>query len=290
MRAVRTTKILMVIGAAMLLVGGVVGCIEDAQSLMVTNAVWLDPDNECEVEVDMTASSGSIRLEVDTLDTGTWDIGIRGSYTICPEILNLLQETREVYNLKGESNMVTLESYEVRYDWGEDLGFDLGPGSIPWELGITDRYREMITVTIPPGGRYITCVPLVPREVGERVAAAKFWEIPLNHDDPDDGRRYAPSFRTIIRFYGTTTGGREIKSNEFMFRVSVEEGWLFLEPNEAECCETQPQNLPCIPGQDSYLDCRAARGLYDSIFPPVEDVDGDGKLDSRCCPFWPTCL
>ena len=246
------------VGACILAVLAV-GCVDDEQSLMITNAVMPDPDSECKVNVDMTSSSGSIRLEPEIVEVGSWDFVISRTYWICPEIINLLQPTRDIINLKGEANMVTLDSYEVRYDWGEDLTFDLGPESDPWVKGITDKFKDIISVSIPPGGRYVFCVPLVPAEVGKKVAEAGYWDLPLNT------RKQGPSFRTILKFFGTTTSGREVETNEFLFRVRVDQCWLYSRP--VNCCD-DPLVFPCIPGQDwpsaNPYDCRLDKDNFDA--------------------------
>ncbi|NOZ84704.1 MAG: hypothetical protein GXP49_00270 [Deltaproteobacteria bacterium] len=265
------------------------GCISDQQSLMVVNNIIPDSDNNCEVEVSMSSGSGQVTLNKDVAPVGAWDVAIRDNYWMCPEILNLLKETRDVTNLKGESNMVTISSYEVRYDWGPDLRSEIGSESnFVTDYPRTQGFRDLVTLTIPPGGRYVQCIPVVPEDVGGILRKLDFWNAM-----PAGFRTY---FIVTLKFYGKTSGGRDIETSKFSYRVQVGQGWAFYVPTEKDCCDSEPSQEPCFWGQDHppavEVDCRLARGVFDAIYPPDQTVMNDkdeviGTNRSRCCPAWP---
>lgn len=100
---------------------------------------------------------------------------------------------------------------------------------------------------------------------------------------------------TYVQFFGQTTGGNSIKSDEFEFPVDVCNGCLvgfsatsdntspaYLQPNcilAASATSTSSLPTPCVPGQDFAIDCSqcqevpACRGAYATQSVPDAGAD-----------------
>ncbi len=66
-----------------------------------------------------------------------------------------------------------------------------------------------------------------------------------------------------VRVFGETLGGQDIESSELIFPITVCDGCLVSFPGGAigttgQCTEGEPDpdQFPCLPGQDSPIDCR----------------------------------
>jgi len=238
-------------------------CELDMDPLRIVQAVLLETPG-CE------ASSGPLPLATENtkLTHGQWDIAYVHSYVLCVEIEN------------NSNNPVEVTSQEVSFDWGEDLGFDLGPGSVPWELGITDQTNEALSLTVEPKHRWVECLDLVPAEVGQWVVDAQFWRIQLD-PEPNHGRRFGPEFSATLKLHGTITNGPDVETDPFPFRISVEWGWLADIPDPTRCCDALPDK-PCRMGQETLHDCRIQRDVYDGVF----GLDSDTQ-ETQCCPVYP---
>jgi len=253
------------IALVLVLLPGCERCFEEYErdALRIVQAVLLEAP-QCE------ASSGPLPLAVENqkLSHGEWDIAYRNDYVLCVEIEN------------NGGHAVEITSKRLRFDWGEDLGFDLGPNSMPWELGVTDAHESALSLTVEQDHRWVECLDLIPDEVGERVADAPFWEVPLDVD-PSHGRAFAPEFTVFLILAGRIHNGPSVRTDEFRFRVEVEQGWLASVPEPTRCCDPLLAE-PCFFGQDMAHDCRIRRDEYDSLF----GLDPDSEL-TRCCPEYP---
>jgi hypothetical protein len=77
----------------------------------------------------------------------------------------------------------------------------------------------------------------------------------------------------IVKVFGKTLGGTQVESGEWQFPISVCFGCIISFPTEASTT-TSPRNcdmaastgasvdMPCNPGQDDTLDCRACKALF----------------------------
>jgi len=82
---------------------------------------------------------------------------------------------------------------------------------------------------------------------------------------------------TYVRFFGRTTGGKDIESNEFEFPIDVCKGCLIsFSPQDINACADVPncigqssggsmsqQPIPCNPGQDLPIDCVQCQNVPD---------------------------
>lgn len=130
------------------------------------------------------------------------DLASDSACFVCPEFMNELQPTRDVESLKGEENLIAIDSYQLEYDWGEELQVVFADGV----------YRDLMTVSVPPGGRYTFCMPSLPGHLGEEVKASPFW------DEAPAGQ--TTSFMVDLTVFGSTAGGRTW-SQERLYRVVV---------------------------------------------------------------------
>lgn len=211
---------------------------------------------------------------------GVLDLFIADQYVISPLVTNTMVPNDTIVfgggaggggGLTGtiwEANTVTLTRAVAEFSGPENLGVPL-PRSLPLT----------ITGSAAPGGSVALSLQVVTSNVANLLRSSALLATP------------GQSITILVRLkmFGETTAGNQVDSNEFVYPIEVCNGCLLDYPIEAidpafpapncrliEDVTSADVNLPCFPGQDVSVDCRA-------ICPLVigdEDRDPDGLCSS----------
>lgn len=239
--------------AAILAVGApalLSACAEDTPEIfIVANQVFSD---DCEPP--LPGSSASVYR-----NRGVLDLFVTDSYVMIPRVESTLVGSDEVSfgaaggeGLNGaswEANHILLRRAVVRFDAPDALGVPL-----PRELEIE------LSGAISPGQSATIEMQAITPSLGTTLANSRLL-------------REARTSLTIdlrVKFFGVTSAGREVDSNEFIYPVELCYGCLMNFPPEAideehavqpncrnidELAEDASETL-CLTGQDEPVDCR----------------------------------
>ncbi|MCB9507095.1 MAG: hypothetical protein H6698_03285 [Myxococcales bacterium] len=258
----RTLKVTLLAVAAG---GALAGCAENTPEIAVTfNLPFTD---ECEVP---SASSGANTVYQSR---GTLDLFVRNSYLMAPRLENTLVPSEDARigsatggagGLQGtdwEANSISLRRAVIRFD---------GPDAL--DLPLPKELTREISGTITPGGVATTLLEAIPESLGRTLEDARILR---------QGTHITLNLH--IKYFGETYSGREVDSNEFIYPIELCYGCLLnfpvaavdfsydVLPNCRNIGDTEIA-LPCFPGQDDIVDCRAVC----PIVTVVPDADPEG--------------
>ncbi|MCA9562001.1 MAG: hypothetical protein KC561_00865 [Myxococcales bacterium] len=189
------------------------------------------PDNSCQPS---RASSGDIQ------GAGFYDISVGNHYYMYPLVENLLRSSGGY-----EGNRITMSEALILYD------------GLPEGAGIT-RDEVPISGTLNPNGSAALTL-----EVFDELLSDRFREELTTRND-------SRTVKVRIQLFGTTTAGRDVESNQFVYTINVCQGCLLEFPLEAQVepgpnCQadfsSSDFSSPCNPGQDDKIDCRLCRQI-----------------------------
>ncbi|MBU6160827.1 MAG: hypothetical protein KGO50_06870 [Myxococcales bacterium] len=212
---------------------------------------------------------------------GVLDLFITDQYVIAPLVTNTMVPSETVQFVGGaagaaggltgtrwEANTVTLTRAVAEFTGPENLGVPL-----PRSLNLT------VTGSAAPGASVALTLQVVTANVANLLRSSALLANPGQ----------SITILVKLKMFGVTTAGNEVDSNEFVYPIEVCNGCLLDYPAEAidpafpapNCRVTDgfssaDSELPCFPGQDVTVDCRA-------ICPLVlgnEDRDPDGLCSS----------
>lgn len=224
----------------------------------------------------LPAASGNVFIA-----RGILDVFVADRYRFSPELVSEMVPSESVAfrgaagggagGLTGavyEANDVTLSRIVAEYEGPSALGVPL------------TRSRDIpISGSIAPGGAAFLQFDLVPSQLTGLLAASPLLRTP--------GSSFTLNVR--VKAFGTTNDGREVDSNEFVYPILVCNGCLLrYEPEALDLSFPIPNcrnvasfdgtqaDLPCFPGQDEQVDCRAvcATVLGDEFADPFGLCDG----------------
>ena len=246
-----------------------VACAEDVPEIrLVANRPL---DDQC-----LPGPSGNVFIS-----RGILDVFVADRYRFSPELVSEMVPSDSVRfqgvaggaagGLVGanyEVNDVTLSRIVAEYEGPSALGVPL------------TRSRDIpVSGSIGPGGSAFLQFDLVPSQLTGLLAASPLLRTP--------GSSFTLNVR--VKAYGTTNDGREVDSNEFVYPILVCNGCLlrydpaaldlsFPIPNcrNIDSFDSSAEELPCFPGQDEPVDCRAvcATVLGDEFADPFGLCDG----------------
>jgi hypothetical protein len=212
---------------------------------------------------------------------GILDVFVADRYRFSPELVSELVPSDTVRFQGGagggagglignlyEANDVTLSRIVAEYEGPSALGVPL------------TRSRDIpVSGSIGPGASALLQFDLIPSQLTGLLAASPLLRTP--------GSSFTLSVR--VKAYGATNDGREVDSNEFVYPILVCNGCLlrydpealdlsFPVPNcrNVSSFDSTQEELPCFPGQDEPVDCRAvcATVLGDEFADPFGLCDG----------------
>jgi hypothetical protein len=257
-------SILFALSAAGLL-GTMTGCAEDIAEIQIVQNQPLDA--EC-----LATAVGANTF----ISRGVLDLFVTDTYVISPLVRNNMVASESIRftglgggagGLQGtnwEANSVNFNRAVAEFEGPSGLGVP-----IPRSLPLT------ISGSVIPGGSAAVSLQVVTSTIAGFLRQSDLLNQP------------GSSFTLLVKlkFFGTTAGGTEVDSNEFVYPITVCNGCLLQYPTEAidttfpvpNCrnfsdFDTVTADVPCFPGQDEPLDCRLVCPLV--IGDPALDPNG----------------
>lgn len=182
--------------------------------------------------------------------TGTLDIGVSNRYRLYPRVFNGMGTSEEttqnsVKELMLENNFIQIVGATIDYDMANvDLGVPLPQGQFVFSA----------TGVESDGGTALMELEIIPPLVGEVLRTAKKLEKPYS----------SAQLIAYVTLEGKLQDGTTVHSNEFVYPITVCKCCLLF-PALDDCMFSGDENekipLPCNPGQDVSLDCRAIWAL-----------------------------
>ena len=242
------------------------GCAEDTPEIFV---VGNQPFTEtCEIPV-AGRSNQVLRTR------GVLDLFITGAYQMVMAVENRLVDSGTVSFTSGgeggglvgqewEANDIILQRALIRYEAPDALGVPL-----PRELELD------LSGAIAPGGATSIEMQTIPPSIGNTLANSPILR---------EGTALTLNLR--IKFFGVTSAGNEVDSNEFVYPIQLCYGCLLSTPPDAidpdfpvqpNCRNSEIEEDVvledlCFTGQDAPVDCRVVCPLVNAT--PNGDPEG----------------
>ncbi|TVR01460.1 MAG: hypothetical protein EA398_09610 [Deltaproteobacteria bacterium] len=219
--------------------------------------IWIFENGIIDESCDTSAGSYLAR--------GTFDVYMRDNYLMSPRFSSTLAPSGSVTPAGGsprgnqgtawEANLIAIDRAEIRYDAPDGIGVPL-----------PSVQRIRLSGTISPRGTNFGRLDVIPSELGSILR-----ESPLLRNRGDSFQ-----LNVRVRVFGTTSGGRDVESNEFSFPVEVCKGCLvFIPPNAIDLAADITPNCRNLTGGDE-----GAGGICESI------IGQDYPIDCRLvCPI-----
>ncbi len=243
------------------------GCAEDTPEIFVVG----NQPFTAECEVPGASSQGSAELRT----RGVLDLFITSAYQMLPAVQNRLVDSGTVRFAVGgngeglvgqewEANDVILQRALIRYEAPDALGVPL-----PRELELD------LSGAIPPAGSASIEMQVITPSIGRTLANSRILR---------EGTSLTLNLR--IKFFGVTSAGRSVDSNEFVYPIELCYGCLLSTPPDAidpefpvqpncrnsEFSDTLDLADLCFTGQDALVDCRVVCPLVNAT--PNGDPEG----------------
>lgn len=184
-----------------------------------------------------------------TRPIGWMDIGVTNRYILFPNVENSLPEIVNVTQtseseLRLENNTLQITGATIYYDLPADLEQDLANEGV----AVPQGQFVFTSGSLKPGEVGAMIIEAVPPLVGEVFRRSTIL-----------AERYATTQILVrVTVEGVMLDGDTINSNEFVYPLNICNGCLVFFP--VPDCTVLPEEeieLPCFPGQDEGLDCRA---------------------------------
>jgi len=241
-----------IVAKVTLLAGGVVAfgaCKHDDSTLFVQDVLAAQPvtqGEECSFTSDPTQPF---------ISSGVLDIALRQQYSPTFLIGNQAEPEVNSQQLQTETNIITVQGAIVR---------------VTNSAGVqVNRFTRLATATVYPSSGSVP--GYAPITVTILDSATLMDDAVLEANVAGGG---TSRLVTYVTFFGQTTGGTSVQSNEFEFPVDVCFGCLigFSATDDNPLSAFQPNCLlagatassapsPCIPGQDFTIDCSQCQGI-----------------------------
>jgi hypothetical protein len=214
-----------------------VGCIDNDKSLVIMYNVV--PDDSCIYEIDPSYIRTRGFLDLNHPAYGTPP---EPTYYFFPQVHNYMPTNLSTANGELDSMAIQLKKATISYAWliGRDSLAPLGHTNLlALENGTLDIYLSGVVEpasTSGDPGQFVTHLRLIPPDVGTQLAALS-----------TDAEEFVLGVHVTIK--GTTLGGVDIQSNEFVYPIEFCWGCLSYTCPDG----TYPS---CNPGQDANsLEC-----------------------------------
>lgn len=224
---------LMLVLVAVSIATGFVGCVDNDKSLVIIHNVVADESCEYKIDPEYIRTRGFLDLNHQSFGVPPEPI-----YYFFPQIHNYMPTNLSTCNCELDAMAVQLRKATISYEWligGESLG-TYGLGDLArLEEGEFDIFLSGTVAAADTSGKpgqFVTHLRLIPPNVGSQLAALG-----------DNASEFVLGVHVKIK--GTTLGGVDIQSNEFVYPIEFCWGCLTATP----CADgSYPA---CKPGQDS---------------------------------------
>jgi len=229
----RFVLVLVAVGIA----AGFVGCVENDKSLVIIHNVA--PDDSCiyKIDPDYIRTRGFLDLNHPGFGSPAEPI-----YYFFPQIHNYMPTNLSTCNCELDAMAIQLRKATISYEWliGRESLATYGLGTlVGLEEGEFDIYLSGTVAaanTSGKPGQFVTHLRLIPPNVGSQLAALGA-----------DASEFVLGVHITIK--GTTLGGVDINSNEFVYPIEFCWGCL-----TSSCADGSYPS--CAPGQDTNsLEC-----------------------------------
>jgi len=233
----RKTGRFMLVLAAVGLLTGFVGCIDNDKSLVIMHNVVSDESCTYQIDPDYIRTRGFLDLNHPAFGSPTEPV-----YYFFPQVHNYMPTNLSTCNCELDAMAIQLKKATISYEWliGEESLEIYGHGPLlGLEEGSFDIYLSGVVAaadTSGTPGQFVTHLRLIPPNVGTQLAALS-----------TDAEEFVLGVHVTIK--GTTLGGVDMVSNEFVYPIEFCWGCL---------SETCPDGSypSCQPGQDdNALEC-----------------------------------
>lgn len=200
------------------------------------------------------ASSCIARAGTDIARPIGWmDIGVTNRYLLFPSVENGMPPSASITgsgpsDLHLENNTVQVTGATIYYDLPADIVADLA------EEGVEVPQGQFVFTSgsIEPNSVGVAILEVIPPLVGEVLRRSKILS-----------ERYATTQILVrVTVEAVLKDGDTVNSNEFVYPLNVCNGCLvYFSVPDCTALPTEEITLPCFPGQDEGLDCRACYQL-----------------------------
>lgn len=258
--------------ALLALVGASTTACEENESMLFIVGVMRVTSGDCVVEADADAPIQS---------NGVLDVSLRSGYTAAVLVGSQLTQRGSRDQLRTETARLSLQGAEVTLTDYEGRVLNLGGG-------VPNPYSTVGTGFVNPGSG---------EDAGYGVIFVDI--VPAGINIPDQ------TIISKVRVFGTTLGGAELESNEYIFPIRICRGCLITYPTSAFddtqgtgefLCATASDapvggsGTVCLPGQDDFVPCTMCSTFNDVCRNPCNNCTARQTL-SECAgtPAPPDC-
>ena len=216
---------------------GFIGCIDNDKSLVIMHNVVADDSCIYQIDSEYMRTRGFLDLNHPVFGTPAEPI-----YYFFPQVHNFMPTNLSTCNCELDAMAIQLKKATISYQWliGGDSLTPLGHGNLlALEEGTFDIYLSGVVAAADTSGKpgqFVTHLRLIPPYVGTQLAGLS-----------TDAEEFVLGVHVTIK--GTTLGGVDMESNEFVYPIEFCWGCLSYTCPDG----TYPS---CSPGQDSNpLEC-----------------------------------
>ena len=215
------------------------------QSLLIRGNVFVNSGSGCEFAV-AGNESGPFRTR------GVVDLALADTYWMLPTVENLLPAVEAIGSAPVNKTQLHNEDHNVTVT-GAILNYQLNDISVQ-AAGVPSDLFVHSTLVVPPEKLASIPIEAIPGSVGSRL---------IQHTRLGTRGQAAEMLVKVI-LEGHTQGGHVLHSNEFVYPLTVCNGCLPFNPPGTRCTslDPEPDEVPCIFGQDEKLDCRVCMLVY----------------------------
>lgn len=227
------------------------GCVPNDKSLVILFNVA--PDDDCSWKVQDTG--GATFIGHGLLDVTFYKAPLAPVYYWTPQVANYMPTNVNADIREVDAMRVTLEFAAITYEWlvGREILLADAAYQSALELESLPEVSVPLGISVGAGGsdgepgQTVFTMRLIDPAVGSQLAV-------LAALPAIDIYRLVLGVHVVMR--GTTVGGTNVSSNEFVYPIYLCAGCL-----TAECCPGTPAQFlatGCRPGQDSVGTCEGA--------------------------------
>jgi hypothetical protein len=183
---------------------------------------------------------------------GVFDLALSDTYWLVPVVSNMMPPIQSAGTAALSADKFHLEDHNITLT-GAILNYEASDISVQG-AGVPGDLFVHSTMVVSPERTAMMPIEAIPGSVGSRLL--EFTRL--------QERGQAAEFLVKIIFEAHTQGGHVFHSNEFVYPVTVCNGCLPYNPPGTSCTslDPEPDNLPCLIGQDEKLDCRVCMLVY----------------------------
>ena len=208
------------------------------QSLLIRGNRFISAEQNCDFAGTPT-EAGPFRTR------GVIDLALSDTYWVIPVVSNLLPTIESIGELPKSGRTYHLEDHNVMLT-GAILNYDSAEISVGG-LGVPSDLFVHSRMVVPPDSVASMAIEAIPDVVGRRLRT---------HESLDEIGE-AAEILVNLTFEAHKQMGQLVRSNEFVYPLTICNGCLPFNPPGTSCTSLDPgPQFSCILGQDERVDCR----------------------------------